>query len=150
MFLLFEREESMPLNNQYKTKVKNLITELEKDLYEREECVRLVLLACFAGKAIFLYGPPGTAKSMIARKVSLAFASKDDKTTPFFSALMHRFSTPEDIFGPIDIGALKENKLIRNIEGYLPTAHFAFLDEILEKLARHLKHLTHHHQRKVV
>ncbi|WP_120944640.1 AAA family ATPase [Helicobacter labacensis] len=110
----------------YKSRVKNLIAELEKGLFEREECVRLVLLAMFAGKAIFLYGPPGTAKSMIARKVSLAFGESRD----FFSALMHRFSTPEDIFGPIDIGALKQNKLIRNTKGYLPTASFAFLDEI--------------------
>ncbi|WP_233758347.1 ATP-binding protein [Helicobacter ailurogastricus] len=49
-----------------------LLAKLEKDLFERKECARLVLLAIFAGKAIFLYGPPGTAKSMIARKVSLA------------------------------------------------------------------------------
>ncbi|WP_233708654.1 AAA family ATPase [Helicobacter bizzozeronii] len=110
----------------YKSRVKNLIAELEKDLFEREECVRLVLLAMFAGKAIFLYGPPGTAKSMIARKVSLAFGEPKD----FFSALMHRFSTPEDIFGPIDIGQLKQNRLVRNTKGYLPTASFAFLDEI--------------------
>ncbi|WP_233705380.1 AAA family ATPase [Helicobacter felis] len=110
----------------YKSRVKNLIAELEQDLYEREECVRLVLLAMFAGKAIFLYGPPGTAKSMIARKVSLAFGAPKD----FFSALMHRFSTPEDIFGPIDIGQLKQNRLVRNTKGYLPTASFAFLDEI--------------------
>ncbi|WP_233702368.1 AAA family ATPase [Helicobacter felis] len=110
----------------YKSRVKNLIAELEKDLFEREECVRLVLLAMFAGKAIFLYGPPGTAKSMIARKISLAFGEPKD----FFSALMHRFSTPEDIFGPIDIGQLKQNRLVRNTKGYLPTASFAFLDEI--------------------
>ncbi|TSA80337.1 regulator protein [Helicobacter mehlei] len=78
------------MSHKYKDRVKNLIAELEKDLFEREECVRLVLLAMFAGKAIFLYGPPGTAKSMIARKVSLAFG------------------TPEDIFGPLDIGQLKQ------------------------------------------
>ncbi|WP_104628709.1 AAA family ATPase [Helicobacter bizzozeronii] len=110
----------------YKSRVKNLIAELEKDLFEREECVRLVLLAMFAGKAIFLYGPPGTAKSMIARKVSLAFGAPKD----FFSALMHRFSTPEDIFGPIDIGQLKQNRLVRNTKDYLPTTSSAFLDEI--------------------
>ncbi|WP_233705164.1 AAA family ATPase [Helicobacter bizzozeronii] len=113
----------------YKSRVKNLIAELEQDLFEREECVRLVLLAMFAGKAIFLYGPPGTAKSMIARKVSLAFGAPKD----FFSALMHRFSTPEDIFGPIDIGQLKQNRLVRNTKGYLSTASFAFLDEIFQR-----------------
>ncbi|WP_233706068.1 AAA family ATPase [Helicobacter bilis] len=43
---------------------------------------------------------------------------------------MNCFSTPEEIFGPIDIAELKKNRLTRSTQGYLPTAHFAFLDEI--------------------
>ncbi|CRF52472.1 hypothetical protein [Helicobacter ailurogastricus] len=66
-----------------------LLAKLEKDLFEREECARLVLLAMFARKAIFLYRPLGTAKSMIARKVSLPLAHLKIS----FSALLHRFST---------------------------------------------------------
>ncbi|WP_163556174.1 AAA family ATPase [Helicobacter suis] len=109
----------------YKQKVRGLLADVQRGLLEREECASLVLLTMFSGKTIFLYGPPGTAKSLLARRVSTAFGA-----TNFFAALMHRFSTPEDIFGPIDIGELKKNNLVRNTEGYLPKAHFAFLDEI--------------------
>ncbi|WP_086290686.1 BspA family leucine-rich repeat surface protein [Campylobacter devanensis] len=121
----------------YKTKIENIIKELSSGLFEREECLKLVLLSMFAGKSIFLYGPPGTAKSMIARRASLAFKITDnsqdeskESNNGFFAYLMNRFSTPEEIFGPIDIAELKKNNLTRKTDGYLPTAHFAFLDEI--------------------
>ncbi|EAH7655312.1 BspA family leucine-rich repeat surface protein [Campylobacter coli] len=63
---------------------------------------------------------------MIARRSALAFGEDNY----FFTYLMNRFSTPEEVFGPIDIKALKENKLKRVTKGYLPCANFAFLDEI--------------------
>ena len=137
----------------YKEKIEKILAELSVGLFEREECLKLVLLSMFAGKSIFLYGPPGTAKSMIARRASLAFDTLGNSRIPnenstensripsensripnknkgFFAYLMNRFSTPEEIFGPIDIAELKKNNLTRKTDGYLPTAHFAFLDEI--------------------
>ena len=73
----------------------------------------------FAGKSIFLYGSLGTAKSMIARRASLAFDTLGNSRIPnenstensripnknkgFFAYLMNRFSTLEEIFVPIDI-----------------------------------------------
>ena len=137
----------------YKERIEKVIQTLQSGLFEREECLKLVLLSMFAGKSIFLYGPPGTAKSMIARRASLAFDTLGNSRIPnenstensripsensripnknkgFFAYLMNRFSTPEEIFGPIDIAELKKNNLTRKTDGYLPTAHFAFLDEI--------------------
>ena len=108
----------------YKTKIENIIKELSSGLFEREECLKLVLLSMFAGKSIFLYGPPGTAKSMIARRASLAFKITDnsqdeskESNNGFFAYLMNRFSTPEEIFGPIDIAELKKNNLTRKTDG---------------------------------
>ncbi len=43
---------------------------------------------------------------------------------------MHRFSTPEEVFGPFMLSKLREDRLVRNIEYFLPNANFAFLDEI--------------------
>lgn len=107
-------------------KLNQLITELSSGLFEREESLKLTLLSMIAGKSIFLYGPPGTAKSLIAKRASLAFGGE----SKFFSYLLNRFSTPEEIFGPVDLSELKKGNLKRKTEGYLPKANFAFLDEI--------------------
>ena len=111
----------------YKNKISNLIVAISSGLFEREHIVSNVLLAVIAGQSVFLYGVPGTAKSLIARRISLAF--KDAK---HFEYLMQRFSTPDEVFGPVDIKELKEGRYIRKIEGYLPSANFAFLDEIFK------------------
>lgn len=184
-----------PTHRPYTNRIESLLKELNAGIYEKEQAIRLVLLAFISGKSCFLYGPPGTAKSLIARRVALAFSTQtnaldsnkaesgtaystidssqaessllhfhresntesspvsnkdsastessalDSHTTEskkapsaqthsFFAYLMNRFSTPEEIFGPIDIAELKQNRLTRSTQGYLPTAHFAFLDEI--------------------
>ena len=108
-----------------KDRIAKIISLLSSGLYERKEIVALTFLSIIAGKPVFLYGPPGTAKSFIAKRVSYAF--RDSK---YFGYLMQRFSTPEDIFGPVSLEELKNDKYIRKIKGYLPDSDFAFLDEI--------------------
>lgn len=43
---------------------------------------------------------------------------------------MNRFSTPEEIFGPISIKDLLKGNYVRIIDQYLPAVDIAFLDEI--------------------
>ena len=111
--------------------LKTLIEELNTGLYEKERSIRLNLLAILAGESTFMLGEPGTAKSLVARRISEAFEEpKDENEIKFFDYLMNQFSTPEEIFGPVSIQELKGDKYVRKTEKYLPKAQFAFLDEI--------------------
>lgn len=108
-----------------KARIHTLISAISDQMYERQHIMALSLLAGVAGMNTFLYGHPGTAKSLISRRIASAF-----EVTEYFEYLMNRFSTPEELFGPVSIKALKEDQYIRKTEHYLPRADFAFLDEI--------------------
>lgn len=111
--------------SELKLRITKVIELLNIGIHERNEIIAVSLLAALSDQNIFLYGTPGTAKSLIARRLSYAF-----ETHHYFEYLMQRFSTPEEVFGPVSISELKNDKFIRKTEGFLPQADFAFLDEI--------------------
>lgn len=115
-----------------KQKLATLLAQLNEGLVERDEAMKLALLSLLAGENILLVGPPGTAKSLISRQVAKALKDDGKEGASHFEYLLTKFSTPEEIFGPLSISKLKEDRFERNTAGYLPSVQVAFLDEIFK------------------
>ncbi|MBI4641861.1 MAG: AAA family ATPase [Candidatus Tectomicrobia bacterium] len=108
-------------------KFQALQASLSSRFLEREEVINGTLAAILAGEHVLFLGPPGTAKSQMARAIA-----ESVRGTHYFEWLLTRFSTPEEVFGPISLKALKEDRFERITTGKLPQAHIAFLDEIFK------------------
>lgn len=63
---------------------------LNTDLVKCEDMVDLMLLALFSNEHLLLLGPPGTAKTTVANRVSSLIVGGN-----FFYNLMTRFTTPD-------------------------------------------------------
>lgn len=90
----------------------------------RDEVIDLIALAAAAGEHLFLFGPPGTAKSLLVRSFAEAVRGR------YFEYLLTRFSEPNELFGPIDLVKLREGVVATVTANMLPEAEFAFLDEL--------------------
>lgn len=113
-----------------------------------------IMAACALAKVntVFL-GPPGTAKSLLVRLFSKTLGissenrhiseeqkamrearfSSGKKGRRMFEYLLTRYTTPEEIFGGVDINLLVSGGIHgRSTVGMLPQAETAFLDEIFK------------------
>jgi MoxR-like ATPase len=92
---------------------------------EREQVIRGLIRALIARLHAFIGGPPGTAKSAMCRAFADAVADGS-----YFETLLTRFTTPEEVFGPISYTALRNDQYRRITAGYAPRARVVFYDEV--------------------
>jgi len=119
------------LSNQSSSSIKALlnaaqefVNELSKPFIGREEEAKTIASAIVSGEHAVLIGEPGTAKSALARRAA------DLINARFFKYLLTKFTEPDELFGPLDIVALREGKYVRVTRNKLPEAEIAFIDEI--------------------
>jgi MoxR-like ATPase len=101
-----------------------LLDRLKRQFVGRAEVVDLIALAIVAGEHLFLYGPPGTAKSALIRAFAQSVRGQ------YFEYLLTRFSEPNELFGPVDLIKLRAGTVATVTTGMLPEADVVFLDEL--------------------
>jgi MoxR-like ATPase len=104
-----------------------LMAELREQFVEREEEIAGAILAMLSGEHVLFIGPPGTAKSQMAKAMCERLRGGS-----FYYYLLTRFTSPEEVFGPLSLSSLQRDEFRRRTEGYLPQANIAFLDEIFK------------------
>lgn len=91
---------------------------------EREDPREAAQLAILTSEHVLQLGPPGTAKSEQVEDFVRMFDL--DK----FKVQMHPMIQEQTLCGPIDLKAYENGSYEHMIDGYLPTAQVAILDEI--------------------
>lgn len=100
---------------------------LNSRFFERENVVEGIVYAMLCRQHALLFGTHGTAKS------GLCSALWEGTAGEVYELQFTRQTTEEFIYGPPNIKKMQEQGIIEhNVDGYLPTASFAFLEEFFD------------------
>ncbi|MFE7133714.1 AAA family ATPase [Streptomyces sp. NPDC057638] len=108
-------------------RLRAVVGELSAVFYEREDVVRTLVATMLAGQHALLLGPPGTAKSELARELTGRIEGAN-----LWEILLSKFTAPTRMFGPIDVAALSRGEYRQVYDGRATTADIAFIDEIFK------------------
>ncbi len=115
------------MGQQIADKLRALRQELKELFVERDEFIDGALAALLARQHVLLIGPPGSGKSTLVHALCERIPGAS-----YFHWLLTKFTTPEELFGPVSLQGLEKDRYYRVTDGKLPTAHIAFLDEIFK------------------
>lgn len=113
------------------SKITIIERELNEMFLERETAIRILLCSFLAGQHAVLVGDPGTGKSALIEEICARVTDPATGTgLKFFSILMDKFTSKDDLFGPFDYNGLKSGTQERVLDGGLADCEIAFLDEL--------------------
>ena len=92
-----------------------------------------VAVALAAAEHVFVYGPPGTAKSSLLRCFASGIGGK------FFRILLNPDITREDLVGPLDPQAIQQGEWRRKWSKFA-TCDLALLDEVWKAQSASVEH----------
>ena len=111
------------------TKVKAHMNALKRSFVDRDEVIEIATLCAMLGEPLLLLGPPGTGKSLLCSRFAESLHIPAEQR---FEYLLTPFTEPSELFGPLDLQALREGRFIRRSTGSLPKSKVAFIDEIFK------------------
>lgn len=105
-------------------KLLRLEQELNQIFLERADLIKIILLALLTRHHVLVFGKPGAAKSSLVRAISKAISGG------CFSIQLGKDTSRDEVFGPIRVSELPNDRFCRAYENFLPGKPLVFLDEI--------------------
>ena len=102
-------------------------TEMNNEFIERDDEITGCVTAILARQHMLMIGVAGTAKSLLTDNLCNRIEGAN-----YFQWLLTKFSTPEEVFGPVSLRALENDRYTRITKNKLPEADIVFLDEIFK------------------
>lgn len=118
-------QPNLPTAEEYKSKLLAVFSEFEGKTFEREELIRLIMLAIFCKQHIFLFGKPGVGKTYIARLASNVFGEGH-----YWEILMAHDTTTEQLMGSLKKD--ENGQVYRDLSDSMLDKPFPFLDEMFK------------------
>jgi MoxR-like ATPase len=115
--------------NAARARICDYYNRLDGFFLKRGDLLKLMMVAVAAQEPMLFIGRPGTAKSLLVSVFCQGMGMGQDE---YFEYMLTKFTEPSEIMGPVDIQQLKEGRYLRKVEGHLPKAKIAFLDEIFK------------------
>jgi len=91
---------------------------------ERTDLIRIILLSLLTRQHTLIFGKPGAAKSSLVRAIASAISGG------CFQVQLGKDTTTDQLFGPIKVSELPNDRLCRAYQNFMPGKPLAFLDEI--------------------
>ncbi len=104
--------------------IRSFVDQASRGLVGRRSLIELTFLAAVAQEHVLVIGPPGTAKSQAVRQIAEITGDR------YFEYLLGRFTEPNELFGPVDLAALRDGRVVIDTTDMLPEAELVFLDEV--------------------
>jgi len=124
-------------------RILELYNKLNSFIIGHEEMTKAILVAAVAREHIVMIGPPGTAKSYTIHTFAKLLNAS------FYQYLLTRFTTYDELFGPVDVLAMTRGEYKRNWSRII-SSDFVFLDEIFKANSAILNALLSLMQERVV
>ncbi len=122
---------SLSVNN-----IRRLVARIKSSFWGNERCIELMAACAIAGEPLLILGDPGTGKTSMATIFFEGIGLSRNVKDGYFEKCLHPYMDPSEMYGPLDFQKLiggqhsGASEYVRQVEGYLPSARAAFLDEI--------------------
>lgn len=94
---------------------------------EREDEIELLGLSTFSGVDTLFLGDPGVGKTWMIELQLMCVTGAE-----LFDILLLKEMSADDVLGPRSLPAMKEGRLERIMDGFLPTSNYAYVDEVFK------------------